>query len=131
MTADNSAEVAKIRQLFEQFERAESLEEKADYFEEGMQAAKDALEGCEDDHAQRVIANLKMAYTRKLLVVIANAGEKTTDDLLNLLICTMSAMDTVERVRLENPQLSEKFEEFLRLVRKNDVIMKVLNVAPE
>ncbi|MCM2264603.1 MAG: hypothetical protein NDI73_05360 [Desulfuromonadales bacterium] len=129
MTSNYSSEVANIRQMFELCERAEGLEEKAEYFEEAMQAAKDALDGCDDEHAQRVVTNLKMAYTRKLLESIASTGEKTTNDLLNLLTSLLSAWDCLERVREEHPDLSEKYEQFLSLVRKDHVIINAFTTA--
>ena len=129
MTSNYSSEVAKIRQLFEQCERAEGLEEKAEYFEEAMQAAKDVLDDCDDEHAQRVVTNLKMAYTRNFLEFIASTGEKTTDDLLYLLISLLSAWDCLERVREEHPDLSGKYEQFLRLVRKDHVIINTFTAA--
>lgn len=115
-----------VRKMFEEFEKAESIEEKTELFDRAIAGAKEILQECEDRHESMVINNLMKTYWVKLIEFIISTGEKTTDDLFRLLMSSSLHTEYVESLKTENPILSRKFDDFLSLVANDKRIMDAL-----
>jgi hypothetical protein len=111
--------VEKLRCLFVKFERAEFLEEKAKYYNAAMSEAKLALEYNEDTQCEQVIIELMTTYLRKLLRYIISTGKKAPIDIYILLILSNSVPRLQEKLKNENPDLAEKYDEFFTLAENN------------
>jgi len=116
-------EVEKLRSLFEKFERAEVLEVKAKYYNAAVSAAKVALENNEDSQCEKVMTNLMTSYLRKLFKYILTSGKKAPIDMHILLILSNSEPALLEKLKKENPNLAEKYDEFFTLAANNKWIM--------
>jgi len=116
-------EVEKLRGLFEKFEKAELLEEKAKYYNAAMSEAKIALEDNEDSQCEKVITNLMTTYLRKQLKYILTSGKKAPIDMYILLILSNSDPALLEKLKKENPNIAQKYDEFFTLAANNKWLM--------
>jgi hypothetical protein len=119
-------EVEKLRSLFEKLERAEALEEKVKYYNAAISEAKVALEDNEDSQCEKVITNLMTTYLRKLFRYFLTLGKKAPIDMWILLILSNSEPVLLEKLKKENPNLEEKYDEFFMLAENNKWIMNRL-----
>lgn len=119
-------EVEKLRSLFEKFERAEVLEEKAKYYNAAMSETKVALENNEDSQCEKVITNLMTSYLRKLFKYILTSGKKAPIDMHILFILSNPEPALLEKLKKENPNLIEKYGEFFTLAANNKWIVNRL-----
>lgn len=119
-------EVEKLRSLFEKFERAEILEEKVKYYNAAISEAKVALEDNEDSLCEKIITNLMTTYLRKLFRYFLTLGKKVPIDMWILLILSNSEPVLLEKLKKENPNLAEKYDEFFMLAENNKWIMNRL-----
>ena len=119
-------EVEKLRSLFEKFERAEILEEKAKYYNAAMSETKVALENNEDSQCEKVITNLMTSYLRKLFKYILTSGKKAPIDMHILFILSNPEPALLEKLKKENPNLIEKYGEFFTLAANNKWIVNRL-----
>jgi len=119
-------EVEKLKSLFEKFERAEVLEEKAKYYNAAMSETKGALENNEDSQCEKVIIDLMTLYLRKLLRYILTSGKKAPIDMHILLILSNPEPALLEKMKKENPNLAEKYDEFFTLAANNKWIVNKL-----
>ena len=119
-------EVEKLRSLFEKFERAEVLEEKAKYYNAAMSETKVALEDNEDSQCGKVITNLMTSYLRKLFKYILTSGKKAPIDMHILFILSNPEPALLEKLKKENPNLIEKYGEFFKLAANNKWIVNRL-----
>lgn len=119
-------EVEKLRSLFEKLERAEALEEKVKYYNAAISEAKVALEDNEDSQCEKVITNLMTTYLRKLFRYFLTLGKKVPIDMWILLILSNSEPVLLEKLKKENPNLEEKYDEFFMLAENNKWIMNRL-----
>ena len=119
-------EVEKLSGLFGKFERAESLEEKAKYYNAAMSEAKFALEDNENSQCEEVITNLMTTSLRKLLIHIITTGKKAPIDMYILLIISNSVPELLEKLKDENPDLAEKYDVFFKLAANNKWVMNRL-----
>lgn len=119
-------EVEKLRSLFEKLERAEALEEKVKYYNAAISEAKVALEDNEDSQCEKVITNLMTTYLRKLFRYFLTLGKKAPIDMWILLILSNSEPVLLEKLKKENPNLAEKYDEFFMLAENNKWIMNRL-----
>jgi len=124
--AFSNAEVEKIKSLFEKFERAEILEEKAKLYNAAMNEAKIALEDKQDTYCEKIITNLMTTYLRKFLRYILTSGKKAPIDMYILLIISNSETAFHEKLKKENPKLAEKYDEFFKLSANNKWVMNRL-----
>jgi hypothetical protein len=111
--------VDKLRSLFEKFERAVVLEEKARYYNVAMSAAKVALEENEESQSEKAITNLMTTYLRKLLKYVITSGKKAPIDIYILLILSNSEPALHEKLKKENPDLAEKYDVYFTLAENN------------
>ena len=119
-------EVEKLRSLFEKFERAEVLEEKAKYYNAAMSETKVALENNEDSQCEKVITNLMTSYLRNLFKYILTSGKKAPIDMHILFILSNPEPALLEKLKKENPNLIEKYGEFFTLAANNKWIVNRL-----
>jgi len=119
-------EVEKLRSLFEKLERAEVLEEKVKYYNAAISEAKVALEDNEDSQCEKVITNLMTTYLRKLFRYFLTSGKRAPIDMWILLILSNSEPVLLEKLKKENPNLTEKYDEFFMLAENNKWIMNRL-----
>jgi len=119
-------EIEKLKSLFEKFERAEILEEKAKYYNAAMSEAKVALEDNEDSQCEKIITNLLTTYLHKLLRYILTSGKKAPIDIYILLILSNSEPALHDKLKKENPRLAEKYDEFFTLAANNKWVMNRL-----
>jgi len=119
-------EVEKLKSLFEKLERAEVLEEKVKYYNAAISEAKVALEDNEDSQCEKVITNLMTTYLRKLFRYFLTLGKKAPIDMWILLILSNSEPVLLEKLKKENPNLEEKYDEFFMLAENNKWIMNRL-----
>ena len=119
-------EVEKLKSLFEKLERAEVLEEKVKYYNAAISEAKVALEDNEDSQCEKAITNLMTTYLRKLFRYFLTSGKKAPIDMWILLILSNSEPVLLEKLKKENPNLAEKYDEFFMLAANNKWIMNRL-----
>ena len=119
-------EVEKLRSQFEKFERAEGLEEKAKYYNAAMSEAKVTLEDNEDSQCEKVITNLMTTYLRKQFRHFLTSGKKAPIDMWILLILSNSEPALLEKLKKEDPNLAEKYDEFFTLAANNKWVMNKL-----
>jgi hypothetical protein len=119
-------EVEKVKSLFEKFERAVVLEEKAKYYNAAMSEAKVALEDNEDSQCEEVITSLMTTYLRKLFRYFLTSGKKAPIDMYILLILSNSEPALLEKLKRETPNLAEKYDEFFTLAANNKWVMNRL-----
>ena len=112
----DSQDIASARALFEKAERETRPELKAHALEEAVTL----LASCDPDEVSvaeaRLIANLRMAHTRRLLAQLVGLAALSMDewfDYIGLLLGELSP--EVERVTQADAQLKENYEKFLAL----------------
>ena len=109
-------DIAEARALFEKAERETRPELKAHALEEAVTL----LASCDPDEVSdaegKLIANLRTAHTRRLLVQLVGLASVSMDewfDYIGLLLGELSP--EVERVTQADAQLKENYEKFLAL----------------
>jgi hypothetical protein len=124
--AFSNDEIEKIKSLFDKFERAEILEEKAKFYNAAISEAKIVLENIEDSQCQKIITDLLTMYLRKFLRYILSSGKKAPIDMYILLIISNSEPAFQEKLKKENPSLAEKYDEFFTVAANNAWVMSRL-----
>jgi len=124
--AFHNDKVEKLRNLFEKFEREEILEEKAKYYNAAMSEAKVTLKENKDSQCESAITNLMTTYLRKFLEYIATTGKKAPIDIFILLILSNSEPAQLEKLKIEHPDLAEKYDEFFTVAANNKWVMNRL-----
>ena len=119
-------EIEKLRSLFEKFEMAEILEEKVKYYNAAMSESKLALEDNEDSLCEKIITNLMTTYLRKLFRYFLTSGKKAPIDMWVLLILSNPEPALLDKLKKENPNLAEKYDEYFTLAANNKWVMNRL-----
>ena len=109
-------EIASARALFEKAERETRPELKAHALEEALTL----LASCDPDEVSdaeaKLIANLRMAHTRRLLAQLVGLTSVSMDDWFDYIGLLLGELrPEVERVMQADPQLKENYERFLGL----------------
>jgi hypothetical protein len=109
-------DIASARALFEKAERETRPELKAHALEEAVTV----LASCDPDEVAdaegKLIANLRTAHTRRLLVQLVGLTSVSLDDWFDYIGLLLGELSPeVERVTQADPQLKESYERFLGL----------------
>jgi hypothetical protein len=109
-------DIASARALFEKAERETRPELKAHALEEAVTV----LVSCDPDEVSdaegKLIANLRTAHTRRLLVQLVGLTSVSMDDWFDYIGLLLGELSPeVERVAQADPRLKESYERFLGL----------------
>ena len=111
-----SADIASARALLEKAEREANPELKALALEEAVSLLSSIDAGEISDREASLIANLRMAHTRRLLAQLVALGSVSLDawfDYVHLLFSELRP--EVERLIRDDPQLKDNYARFIEL----------------
>ena len=109
-------DISSARALFEKAEREGDPDLKAHALEEAVALLSSCDPDDMSDAERKLIANLRLAHTRRLLVQLVSLGSVSMDawfEYVHLLFGELSA--EVERLTAADPELKENYGRFLKL----------------